>query len=169
MVLGLDQDEDGLVLRYQGCILAISDNFISKSMPELSIFFKKRYHFLSKNGQNQRLIFVQFCWEIPELSWHQKSWSLQFLRVYVVVSYQKNFESTHFTVRCWNGPFFKFDKTIFWQNLISLDSIGNCKAILEKIIKIKYNQLSKMAFFIPLDKNVCSQTFFGKKHDRKDL
>ena len=73
VVLGLDQDEDGLVLRYQGCILAISDNFIPKSMPKLSIFSKKRYHFLSKNGQNQGLIFVQFCWEIPELSWHQKS------------------------------------------------------------------------------------------------
>ena len=26
-----------------------------------------------------------------------------------------------------------------------------------------------MAFFIPLDKNVCSQTFSGMKHDRKDL
>ena len=73
VVLGLDQDEDGLVLRYQGCILAISDNFIPKSMPKLSIFSKKRYHFLSKNGQNQGLIFVQFCWKIPELSWHQKN------------------------------------------------------------------------------------------------
>merc|ERR1712020_365696 len=45
VVLGLDQDEDGLVLRYQGCILAISDNFIPKSMPKLSIFSKKGYHF----------------------------------------------------------------------------------------------------------------------------
>ena len=26
-----------------------------------------------------------------------------------------------------------------------------------------------MAFFIPLDKNVCSQTFFGKNYDKKDL
>ena len=73
VVLGLDQDEDGLVLRHQGCILAVSDNFIPKSMPKLSIFSKKRYNFLSKNGQNQGLIFVQFCWKIPELSWHQKS------------------------------------------------------------------------------------------------
>ena len=58
--MGLEQDEDVLVLRYQGCILAISDNFIPKSMPKLSIFSKKGYHFSSKNGQNQGLIFVQF-------------------------------------------------------------------------------------------------------------
>ena len=169
VVLGLDQDEDGLVLRYQGCILAISDNFIPKSMPKLSIFSKKRYHFLSKNGQNQGLIFVQFCWEIPELSWHQKSWSLQFLRVFVVVLYQKNFESTHFSLNVEMCRFLKFDKKFFWQNLISFVFYRELQSNFGKIIKIKYNQLSKMAFFIPLDKNVCSQTFFGKKHDRKDL
>ena len=48
VVLGLDQDEDGLVLRYQGCILAISDNFIPKSMPKLSIFSKKDIIFCPK-------------------------------------------------------------------------------------------------------------------------
>ena len=58
VVLGLDQDEDGLVLRYQGCILAISDNFIPKSMLKLSIFSKKKISFFVQKWSKSR---VDFC------------------------------------------------------------------------------------------------------------
>ena len=149
VVLGLDQDEDGLVLRYQGCILAISDNFIPKSMPKLSIFSKKRYHFLSKNGQNQGLIFVQFCWKIPELSWHQKSWSLQFLRVFVVVLYQKNFESTHFSLNVEMCRFLNLIRNFFDRIWYHLYSIRNCKAILEKSSKSNVTNFQKWLFSYP--------------------
>ena len=57
VVLGLDQDEDGLVLRYQGFILAISDNFILKSMPKLSNFSKKDIIFFQKWSKSR----IDFC------------------------------------------------------------------------------------------------------------
>ena len=147
--MGIDQDENGLVLRHQEYILATSDYFIPTSMPKLSIFSKKRYQFLSKNGQNQGLIFVQFCWKIPELSWHQKSWSLQFLRVFVVVSYQKNFESTHFSLNVEMCRFLNLIRNFCDRILYHLYSIGNCKAILEESSKSCITNFQKWLFSYP--------------------
>ena len=48
VVLGPDQEAAGLVLRPWGMIWAICDDFISKSMPKISYFSKKKSKFLSK-------------------------------------------------------------------------------------------------------------------------